>query len=328
MKKNKSFKVLGVCTTLFLMVFVSFASAWTSERFIEDTNKQLEKDSLTSYGTYEIIEHQWWDVLKIWTEEKIKEVTLEDNTDYCSSDCYAIKEITNLKPMPLIEDVRFLRDFGDGKFVAWNGFINWRVLVEEDVEQFETICKEGKEIFDEKNGTSYFEQDCSQISTGFEKQWLPLDFKKEYEGTYKVKLEGGKKESTILDWQVKTNGEWLDAWAVWGNISDGDDAEVILNSPADGSTSLTSSVTFNASANVTGGAYLTNMSFCSNITGSWGCGDSIDIDLSSSSESLISWYKLDETSGTNVRDSSGSNDGTASHERVIQELLLQAKLGL
>jgi hypothetical protein len=51
-------------------------SAWTSDRFIEDTEKQLERDSQTKYGTYEIIDHKWWDVLKIWTEEKIKEVTL------------------------------------------------------------------------------------------------------------------------------------------------------------------------------------------------------------------------------------------------------------
>jgi hypothetical protein len=430
MKKLSFLFVLSILLVSTLLIAPS-VSAWTSDRFVEDTQKiddkslELEKETTTKYGTYEIIDHKWWDVLKIWTEEKIKEVRLEENTDVCSNDCLAIKEITNLKPAPLIEDVRFLRDFGDGKFVAWNGFTNYRVLVEEDVEQFETICKDGKEIIDEKNGTKYFEQDCSQVSIGFVKQWLPLDMKKDYEGTYKVKLEGGKKESTILDWQVKINGYWTTEWAVWGNISqvvhtncyqesanttnqtgiDGDcglnyngiisstgssinnlvdgswntqlsyasvintnityippignytavwrigsanffgdlvdtnvtiptlclgttlklnintsadpngesrwncfdssnnlinvfsstgganlgmiyeeaiywniypNAYVTLNSPANGATALTNSVTFNASANVTGGAYLTNMSFCSNLTGSWGCGDSVN----------------------------------------------------
>jgi hypothetical protein len=131
--------------------------------------------------------------------------------------------------MPLIEDVRFFRDFGDGKWIAWNGFTNWRIEVEEDVDLFETQCIQGKEIIDEKNGTSYFEQECSQVKTGTEKQWLPLDYKKDYEGTYRVKLSGGKKSSTILDWQVKMNGVWSEEWAVWGNISEGDDAEVFYS---------------------------------------------------------------------------------------------------
>jgi len=225
--------------------------------------------AVTNYGIYEIDEYAWYDILKIWKPTRIKEVTLIENTEYCGSNCYAIKEITNLKPAPLIEDVRFFRDFGNEEWVAWNGFINWRILVEEDVEQFETICKDGKEIINEQNGTSYFEQNCSQVSTGFVKQWLPLDYKKDYLGTYKVKLEGGKKESTRLDWQVKINGIWTEDWAIWGNISLGDEAEVTLNSPADDSIAYTNQVTFNASANVTGGAYLTNISLWDNSTGSW-----------------------------------------------------------
>ena len=309
-EKSSFIWLIGLLILSTLLIAPS-VSAWTSDSFIKDDVKSIEKeDAVTNWGKYEIIEHAWWDVLKIWTEEKIKEVELIENTPECSNDCLAIKEITNLKPAPLIEDVRFLRDFGNGKFVAWNGFTNWRVLVEEDVEQFETICKDAKEIIDEKNKTSYFEQDCSQISTGFVKQWLPLDFKKNYEGTYLVKLEGGKKESTRLDWQVKINGYWTEEWAVWGNISLGDDAEVILNSPTDGSTPLTNPVTFNASANVTGGAYLTNMSFCSNITGSWGCGDSVDLSLNMT-QGLVTYLKLDEASGTLV-DDKGLNNFTAS----------------
>jgi hypothetical protein len=50
-------------------------------------------------------------------------------------------------------------------------------------------------------------------------------------------------------------------------------AWVELQSPADGSIAYTASNNFVANAEVEGGAYLTNMSFCSNITGSWGCGD-------------------------------------------------------
>jgi len=283
MKKQSLTAILSLLLVLTLLIAPSVSAFWYSDDFaldnskINEKNSELGKETTTQYGVYTIKEHAWYDVLKIWTEEKIKEVELKDNSDICSNDCFAIKEITNLKPAPLIEDVRFLRDFGDGKWISWDGFTNWKVLVEEDVEQFETICKDGKEIIDEKNGTSYFEQDCSLVSTGFVKQWNNLDFKKEYEGTYKVKLEGGKKESTILDWQVKINGYWTEEWAVWGNISDGDDAEVILITPTDGSTALSNPVNFTAFFNITGGAYGVNMSHCSNITGSWECGDSVDL---------------------------------------------------
>ena len=57
--------------------------------------------------------------------------------------------------------------------------------------------------------------------------------------------------------------------ATWGSIVGGDDAEVILNSPADEYISLVNGVTFNASANVTNGAYLTNMSLWTNESGTW-----------------------------------------------------------
>jgi len=207
--------ILFSIIALLLIVNLGNLSAWTDTSFEQDLNKIDELKTKTNYGTYEIKESKWWDILKIWTEEKINEITLEENTDKCSDNCYAIKEITNLKPMPLIEDVRFYRDFGDEKWILWNSFTNWRVLVEEDVDVYETICEDGKEVIDTKNGTSYFEQQCYQNKTGTKKQWLPLDFEKEYNGTYKVKLEGGKKSSTKLDWQVKVNGEWLDSWAVW-----------------------------------------------------------------------------------------------------------------
>ena len=147
---------------LVLTLFIGQASAWTSSEFTLDSAKQLELNSKTNYGKYEIKEHQWWDILKVSTGEKVKEVTLKENTDECSDNCFAIKEVTNLKPMPLIDDVRFYREI-DGKWVLWNGFTNWKIEVEEDVDLFETQCIQGKEIIDEKNGTSYFEQECSQL---------------------------------------------------------------------------------------------------------------------------------------------------------------------
>jgi len=298
-----------ILTLLFIVCLLSLTtiSAWTDTSFEQDLNKIEELKTKTNYGTYEIKKYSWYDPLKIWTERISKTIELKNNTDVCVN-CLAELEIDLKEDGILVEDVLFKRLI-NGKWVNWNSFSNWNIYVEEDVDVYETQCIQGKEIFNEKNGTSYFEQECSQVKTGTRKQWNPLKLNEEYNaGAYKIKLTGGKKSIVSYDWLIKTDGQILSDWAVWGNISAGDDAEVILNSPADGSTALTNLITFNASANVTGGAYLTNMSFCSNLTGSWGCGDSVNI--SNIDASSNTWYyTLDETSGTTAYDlrESGAN---------------------
>lgn len=253
------------------MFLLSFASAWTSSEFTKDEAKSLDK--LTNFGTYKIEETSWYDPLGIWTKETLKEIELKKNTEQCI-DCLSEGTIVLNKDGTLIDDLIWKRSFDDGKtFVDWNGYTNWKLLVEEDVDVFETTCVDGKEIIDPKNGTSYFEQDCITSKVGTEKQWNNLDFKKEYKaGTYNYKIEGSKKASVTYDWVIKTNGELLDRWAVWGAVigEGGVEASVTLNAPSDASTSLVKAVTTNASANVTNGAYLTNATLYDNSTGTWG----------------------------------------------------------
>jgi hypothetical protein len=171
----------------------------------------------------------------------------------------------------LIDDLIWKRSFDDGKtFVDWKGYTNWKLLVEEDVDVFKTTCIDGKEIIDEKNGTSYFEQDCTTSKTGTEKQWNVLDFKKEYKaGTYNYRVEGSKKASVTYDWIIKTNGELLTNWAVWGAVIGvgGVEASITINSPANNSIQYTKSVTTNATANVTNGASLVNASLNLSVNG-------------------------------------------------------------
>lgn len=88
-------------------------------------------------------------------------------------------------------------------------------------------------------------------------------------GTYEIKTSGEIKPGRVYDWQIKIKGEWTTPWATWGNISLGDDAEVILNSPVDGLVSLINPITFNATTNITGGATLVNISLWTNETGSF-----------------------------------------------------------
>ena len=65
--------------------------------------------------------------------------------------------------------------------------------------------------------------------------------------------------------------------ATWGNIVTGDDAEVLLNYPANDYITLLNDVEFNCSANITGGVALTNISLWHNGTGTWKLNQTTDL---------------------------------------------------
>jgi len=191
------------------------------------------------------------------------------------------------------------------------------------IDTYKTVCvnpplAKGEEPVLNINGT--IPQICSQV---FDKQVEQIyDGYTNYEmgevvkaGDYNLRLEGEKKPSRTVDWIVKTNGIWTDEWAVWGNISAGDDAEVILNSPTDNAIAYNNPVTFSASAEVSGGATLTNVTLYNNISGTWEANGTTDLNSFDWTDDIVAYYKLDETSGTNVIDSTdninGTNVGTA-----------------
>jgi hypothetical protein len=47
-------------------------------------------------------------------------------------------------------------------------------------------------------------------------------------GNYKVKLVGSKKESTVLDWVLVTQGKVLNDWAVWGGLFSGTEYQLTI----------------------------------------------------------------------------------------------------
>lgn len=214
MKKLLLIFIIGI-------MLISLASAWTSDRFIPNNEKRLELDTTTLYGKYEVVKYEWWDVLKIWTEEVVKVIELKENTDKCGANCYAIKDIDNRVEGALIEDVRFYREV-DGKMILWNAYTNWHLEVENKnryVEQdiYDTICYDSKTL--DKNGTAL--RVCEQVYNRTETidtgEWLPLRVgEKRPVGKFKVRLMGSKKAEVIYDWQVKVDGVWLEDWALWG----------------------------------------------------------------------------------------------------------------
>jgi len=246
-----------IFVVLFLSIFlISFSSAMNI-----DNTKRFENDE-NSYGKYTIKNGFGFG-------KKIMDIELIENSETCGEECFAIKEISLNKETSLIDSVEFftLQENGD-----WN---------EQSIRSYQFyINTSGQQILvndygqvqngTSPNGTIIYGTQITGTHYENAPEWTPYTLETIMpKGDYTVKLEGHKKPSRTVDWIVKTNGKVLDEWAIWGNISLGDDAEVILNSPTDGFSSLTQEIEFNATANVTGGATLTNMSLWTNESGSW-----------------------------------------------------------
>jgi hypothetical protein len=314
-KMNKLLSVL-LFSMFFLMaiLFLPSISALDFDNVVSE--KELIKDAPIMIGEKEIPYNSLWTKypvieidnaygLKIpFLDNKLAELALTEHTESCSSDdCFSIFEINTYTDSALIEDVKFYTLIDDGvtldspreQNIRGYQFYYWG-----EIADYETVCKKGKTIIDIKNGTEYTPETCYENQIGSHQDWIPFNIGQVFNaGNYRVKLIGSKRPSRAVDWVITTQGKeiGIDLWATWGNISTGSQAEVRLNSPANGAIAYTNPVTLNATANVTNGAYLTNATLYDNSTGTWGARNSSNLTTFSNS-GLVSYYKLDETSGT------------------------------
>lgn len=178
--------------------------------------------------------------------------------------------------------------FGLGDTI-WSGDItnHTNVCGPDCSSEFTVWIKDGKSLIDEidfytlqPDGKTWIEQDIRGYRISFynKTHWdtYPLGYELE-EGIYDIKLEAQKKPSRTVDWRITTEGKVLNDWAIWGNISDGDEAEVTLSNPLDDEIYYVSTVNFNCSANVINGATLTNLSLWGNFTGTWAQNQSVNL---------------------------------------------------
>ena len=232
---------------------------------------------------------------------------ISQHNNTCGINCLSTIEINLPEDGVLIEDIRFKTLQKDNSWII-QSVRNYQLSYLGRIDDYKTECINGKQIIS-PNGTISIPKICNQIKTGSHQG--QIDYKlgeKLPKGIYTLKINAQKKPSRTVDWQIKTEGIWLDSWATWGSIAGGDQAEVILNSPADGSTTYTYLNQFNATANVTGGATLTNISLWTNETGSW---IQYNTTFFPSEEGLVAYYTLNGSAGV-VTDYTGNNDATIS----------------
>ena len=208
---------------------------------------------------------------------KLEEATLNSNTYNCLTECSATTSITLFDDGVLIKDLRFYRLYPDDKMVLEKPPRIYSLKYYIDIGT--VIYKEIKTL---GNGTVLYKPEV--VYDGKNYAWRNYKLGTEVPvGTYQVKLEGTKKVNQIYDWQVNLQGKWIDDWATWGNISLGDDAEVVLIVPENRTVaSIGDVISFNSTINITGGAGIQNISLYTNFGGTWGLNETKTFSLGSS----------------------------------------------
>lgn len=251
----------------------------------------------------------------------VAEAQLEENICTDGRFCHATKTITLYEEGELIQDFKTLRiddDSWEEQDIRWHKLEYWG-----DINDYENQKIREEEIcIDTLNLTECHTQDIYEsVKIGSHKGWIRFKEGDIFKvGTYEVKTSGEIKPGRIYDWQVKINGDWTTPWAIWGNISLGDDAEVILNSPADEEIIFNNLISFNTTANITNGATIINMSLWTNESEGWEISNTQTIEdwgiyLSSTSSSNI------EYDGTQYTGSSQTYAIVYNHTTIINEYI-------
>jgi len=203
-----------------MLMSISLVSAWEF-----DNVKNFDKD-VGDYGKYTIKNS----ILGIPFLEldKVIEIELKDNTDVCVGyECYANKEITLYEDGTLINDIRFLNvNKNYYQEINYDLYIVTEKKIEKIVDDYETQCNKTyvKSVYSEKNKNmtgDYYEEVCGRFKVGshseYEDELIKYKLDEEVKaGTYNIRLKGNLPDlSTTIDWQIKSNGYWLDEWAEW-----------------------------------------------------------------------------------------------------------------
>lgn len=272
-RRRNSNKLSGrLCVTLITLVVcfvisISMVSAFEidNRKYSRDTTFNGESikgnDLLERYNPIEIKN-------SFGLGKKLFEVYLSQHDDVCGEKCKSTMQIKLHEDGVLIDDIIF-ETLVDGSWVE-QSVRSYQFSYWGDVDAYETQCEIINEV-----------KICSEVKVGSHKGWVKYNIGDEVKkGTYELKLDAEKKPSRTVDWKIITQGKLIEELAIWGNISEGDDAEVILNSPTNNYVSDFFNVQFNCSAEVTGGATLTNMSLWTNESGSWEIAETLHGDYS------------------------------------------------
>lgn len=205
-----------ILTLIFVIFLIGIVSA---DDWQWDNIKDFEKNSSMPYGRYLIK-----DAFGLGGTVAI--VELMDNLGpSCGQYCSAQFEIQAIKDnIPLVDDIRFLTILDDGSKKEqpirnyYFYYVEEKDITWEWIDDYEVICGETGQY--NSNGTAI--QSCSNVKVGQHKEysynWISYSLGQSMpKGKYIVKVEGEKKPTRAVDWQISSGGtSWTNEWAIWG----------------------------------------------------------------------------------------------------------------
>lgn len=215
MKKLFLILLLGI----FLISFTS-ASILDSKKIIDTKTEAFTLDEKVIPYNDLWIKYKPLEINNLFGKTKFSGA-ITQHTESCGINCFSTMEIYTSGDDALIDDVIFKTLQDDGSWIEQN-IRSYQFYVRTGgtqilVDDYKTICEDKISL----NGTTYSE--CNRIKSGshYEEspEWTQFNLGDKFkEGTYTIKLEGQKKPSRTVDWQIVTSGKILDEWAVWGGI--------------------------------------------------------------------------------------------------------------
>lgn len=148
----------------------------------------------------------------------LAEIKLEENTNYCFTECTAIINATIYSDgETFLNEISFKNSLGGFKAISYK-FEYISSYEEINVNDYETVCIESKE----KNINGTYDNNCNTeiIGTHIEKVpiWSSINPKTTLKGDYVIKLTGYKSPEESIDWIPIFFGKEISEWAWWIGI--------------------------------------------------------------------------------------------------------------
>jgi len=196
----KSVKYLLLMGMLFLLA-VPLVNA-----FEFDNTKSFNKD-ISEYGKVTI--KNWFGF------QKLVELELKENTDFCSSNCEATTEIVMYQEGVLVDSIIFETVNKDDSRVE-EPINNYSFYIQTGIKEveIEKVIKVGTGEF---NSTGEILKDVVIYDTIEEPLWEEYSFGDIVQpGIYNIKLKGEKEVYKKVDWIITSQGKEIREWAIWG----------------------------------------------------------------------------------------------------------------
>src|SRR6056297_573835 len=193
---NKKLTIIFSIVALLLIVNLGYLSALEFDNV--KRLPELNKDKSFDIGEKNIEYKEIWEK---YPNIEIKNAfgfgktnfrgAITEHTETCGESCESDFEVYH-SGGTLIQDKRFLREMDDGSWKEWK-VRSYQFQYWGDIDDYETQCIKGEEVYNKINDTYYTPETCEQVKVGSHEGWININVGDELpEGNYQIRLQAEK----------------------------------------------------------------------------------------------------------------------------------------